>query len=144
MLDTPMLNTFAAYWVLATWCVGAFVVALGLGMLAMKLIQESIRMWTKTYRDYRTALWLYRAIRHYERTGHKPPKGAEPREPKHWLRLMADGLISAAEEEGMVVTIETYPKLFRPLAMGCYEMHADVRESRATYSAAEPAKTGGA
>lgn len=133
MPDLTALNTFAAYWVLATWVVGAFVVALGLGMAAVALGSVAIDKWWATTRHYRMALWVYQAMRAYEKAGNKRPMQEVSMAPHTRIGEAARALIALAESEGMVVTIATHPT--KPLAMGRYEMYAEVRESRATYSA---------
>lgn len=136
MPDLTALNTFAAYWVLATWVVGALVISLGFGMALVALGSIALEKWSGTFHGYHQSLWVYRAIRAYERAGHRRPGGATTISASYKLSSMARSLIEAAQQEGMVVTIETVP--LAPLAMGNYYMQHDVREARS----AQPAQAG--
>lgn len=136
MPDLTALNTFAAYWVLATWVVGAFVIALALGMAAVWLGSIAIDKWWATTRHYRMALWVYQAMRAYERSGNRRPMQEVSMAPRNRISEAARALVHLAKSEGMVVTIETMP--LAPLAMGNYYMQHDVREARS----AQPAQAG--
>lgn len=136
MPDLTALNTFAAYWVLATWVVGALVISLGFGMALIALGRTAIDHWGESLAHYQTALWVHSAMRAHERAGHPRPDKSRTIDEKTKLQRMASALTAAAQRDGFVITIETTP--MRPLAMGHYFMQTHVREARS----AQPAQAG--
>lgn len=127
----PSLNTFATYWVLATWVVGALVVALALSMALIALGRTAIHHWGESLAHYQTALWVYSAMRAYEKAGHPRPNGDTTVDEQRKLSSMASALIAAAQRDGYVITIATTP--MHPLAMGNYYMQPHVREAQSRY-----------
>lgn len=125
---------FAIYWNMAMWIIGALVVTGGLVFAAMAIYHQLFMGWGKKVRgDFLTHLWLYQAIRAWEREGNPRPSGAGTISERDKLQRCVYELIAFAEEHGYVLTIETEPAPFSPLAMGNSYMVFDVRESRERY-----------
>lgn len=124
---------FAIYWNMAMWIIGALVVTGGLVFAAMAIYHELFKGWgKKVCNDFLFHLWLYQAIRAWEREGNPRPSGPTMTEQKK-LEACARELIAFAEEHGYVLTITTEPYPLQPLAMGNSYMAFDVRKARERY-----------
>lgn len=128
-----ILNTIGAYWIVGTWIIGALVVTGALIVATMAIYQKLFMGWGKKVRgDFLFGLWLYQAMRAWEREGNpRPDAQTIPEDEK--LKRCARELINFAEEHGYVLTINTEPAPFTPLAMGNSYMLFDVREARERY-----------
>ena len=125
--------TIAIYWDIALWLIGAVVVTGALILAVMAIYHQLFMGWAKKVRgDFMLHLWLYQAMRAWEREGNpRPDSQTMPEREK--LKQCAFELIAFAEEHGYVMTIHTEPEPFTPLAMGNSNMVFDVRESRERY-----------
>ncbi len=129
--------TIAIYWDAAMWIIGAVVVTFLLVYFLLALYQHLFMGWSKkVHSDFMLHLWLYQAMRAYERDGNpRPDAQTMPEDEK--LKRCARELIDFAEEHGYVLTIETEPAAFMPLAMGNSYMVFDVREAHERYQKGE-------
>ena len=126
--------TIAIYWDITMWIIGALVVTGALVFAAMAIYHELFKGWGKTVaNDFLFHLWLYQAMRAWEREGNPRPDGSPMISERDKLTRCARELIAFAEEHGYVLTIETEPKAFMPLAMGNSQMVFEVREARERY-----------
>lgn len=125
---------FAIYWNMAMWIIGALVVTGGLVFAAMAIYHELFMGWgKKVSNDFLFHLWVYQAMRAWVREGNPRPDGAPMISERDKLTRCARELIDFAEEHGYVLTINTEPAPFAPLAMGNSLMVFDVREARERY-----------
>ena len=116
------------------WIIGALVVTGSLVFAAMAIYHQLFMDWGKKVRsDFLTHLWLYQAIHAWEREGNPRPSGAATITERDKLQRCAYELIAFAEEHGYVLTIQTEPAAFMPLAMGNSQMVFEVREARERY-----------
>lgn len=130
-MDT-LLN-FIIYWDIAMWALGALVMTGALAVAALALYHKLFRGWgKKVFGDFRFHLWLYQAMRAWERQGNQRPGGPTMTE-RQKLEACARELIAFAEEHGYVLTINTEPQPLQPLAMGNSFMVFEVRESHERY-----------
>lgn len=115
------------------WLIGALVVTGALIVAAMAIYHRLFKGWSKkVHEDFLLHLWLYQAMRAWEREGNpRPDAQTIPEDEK--LKRCARELIHFAEEHGYVLTIHTEPEPVLPLAMGNSYMVFDVRESRERY-----------
>lgn len=125
---------FAIYWNMAMWIIGALVVTGGLVFAAMAIYHELFKGWgKKVCNDFLFHLWVYQAMRAWEREGNPRPDGAPMIPERDKLNRCARELIAFAEEHGYVLTISTKPKPLQPLSMGNHYMAFEVRPARNRY-----------
>ena len=123
----------AIYWDIAMWIIGALVVTGALVWAAMAIYHQLFKGWgKKAGNEFLFHLWLYRAMRAWERQGHARPNGAATMPERDKLSRCARELIAFAEEHSYVLTIQTAP--LTPLAMGNSIMVYDVRQARERYT----------
>lgn len=90
--------------------------------------------WAKKWTaDFRRRLWVYRAIRRWERAGNRMPNDETTLDEREKIWADAYELIRLANESELVLTISTQPNELSPLAMGNHSMVPDVRPSRKSY-----------
>lgn len=127
------IYTFATYWHIAMWVIGSLVVTGALVLALMAIYQTLFYGWgKKVSKAMHFHLWLYQAMRAWERAGHPRP-GPSTMTERQKLDTCAQELIEFAKEHGYVLTITTEPDPWAPLAMGNFNMVHDVREARARY-----------
>lgn len=130
-MNMPTFSTIATIWSCAVWVVGAITITAALVLVLMALCTSISDAWRRRLvSDLKLNLWVYRAMRAYMQSGHPRPDEHPMIDEKVKLERTARALIDMAEESGLVLTIETVPKWFTPLAMGNYDMVAEVREAR--------------
>lgn len=135
------LETIAIYWTIGVWIAGAALVTILVLMMFLWVHSMLFGRWVKDInKDIRLNIWVYRAIRTWERAGHPRPNGATTRTEESKIRGIAADLIALAEDAGYVLTIESEPE--RPLAMGNHFMTFSVRPDREHYT--DEAKRGNA
>lgn len=121
----------AIYWDAALWVIGAVAVTGALVLALMAIYHQLFMGWGKKVRgDFLFHLWVYQAMRAWERKGNPRPVNQTMTEHQK-LATCAGELIYFAEEHGYVLTITTEP--MHPLAMGNSYMAYEVRESRDRY-----------
>lgn len=114
------------------WVMGAVATTGALVIALMAIYQALFKGWGKKVgNDFRFHLWVYQAMRAWEREGNPRPVNQTMTE-REKLETSAGELIYFAEEHGYVLTITTEP--MHPLAMGNSYMAYEVREARRTYS----------
>ena len=127
----------AIYWDIAMWIIGALVVTGALILAAMAIYHKLFMGWGEKVRsDFLTHLWLYQAIRAWEREGNTRPSAVTIPE-RDKLTRCARELIAFAEEHGYVLTITTKPEPHLTPSMGNSYMAYDVREARERYQKGE-------
>ena len=129
-MNMPTFSTIATIWSCAVWVVGAITITAALALLLLGLCSALSEAWrSRLLSDLKLNLWVYRAMRAYMQSGHPRPDERPMISEKEKLEHAARALIDMAEKSGLVLTIETVPKWFSPLAMGNYDMVAEVREA---------------
>ena len=127
-----MIYNIAASTVVVIWVLGAIAAIGALVVAILALYHKLFKGWAKKVRgDFMLHLWLYQAMRAWEREGNSRPEGHKTMPEAEKLKRCAFELIAFAEEHGYVMTIHTEP--CAPLAMGNSYMVFDVRESRERY-----------
>ena len=130
-MNMPTFSTIATILSCAVWVVGAITITAALVLAVISLCSAWAAAWRDgLFKEFIRSIWTYRAMRAYARSGHPPPHSKGLIEEQAALEHAARALIDMAEESGLVITIETVPKWFSPLAMGNYDMVAEVREAR--------------
>lgn len=124
MSHSELLN-FTVYFV---WYLGAVATVLILLVLLLGCLYVLVGAWKASFKDMRLNLWVYMAMRAYQRAGHLRPDKMPMVDEQRKLLRVAHHLIDTAREAGFVVTIATEPT--QPLRMGGYSMEADVRPAR--------------
>lgn len=113
------------------WCLGAILAAFVLLFGIVIFVGFVLRTWRRGLGSLHLHLWVWQALRAYEKTGRHRPDGGATMDARRKLTSATAALVDAAREEGYVVTIETVP--IGPLAMGSYCMQYDVREAQSRY-----------
>lgn len=135
------LETIAIYWTIGVWFAGAVLVTILVLMMFLWVHSMLFGRWAKAHHeDIQINIWVYRALRAWERAGHPRPNGVASRSEECKIRGIAAELIALAEGAGYVLTIESEPE--RPLAMGNHFMTYSVRPDRERYT--DEAKRGNA
>ena len=130
--------TIAIYWDMAMWIIGALVVTGGLVFAATAIYHELFKGWGKTVaNDFLFHLWLYQAMRAWEREGNPRPDGSPMISERDKLTRCARELIAFAEALGYVLSITTKPEPHLTPSMGNSYMAYVVREARERYQKGE-------
>ena len=127
----------AIYWNIAMWAIGAVVVTGALVCAALAVYHLIFKGWArKVAKDCRFNLWLYQAMREWERQGNHRPDGTTL-SVGHKLNRRMRELLAFAMEHGYVITVENKPRT--PLAMGNSYMDFNVRSARHRYQKGDTA-----
>lgn len=124
-MNNPEMMVYTMYFI---WYLGAAVIALALLAILTLGMHAMLNAWRGSLQEVRLNLWVYMAMRAYQRAGHQRPDEMPMVDEKGKLQRVANYLIDTARDAGFVVTIATEP--MQPLRMGNYYMEADVRPAR--------------